>query len=194
MGGLSLPILVYLMAGEVSTPALVLWTAAMLISLVLRFRLIGIYRLRYDSVDGPQRQAFIERYGWSWPAIGLLWGGPVALSYLQASFITQFICALLVVGQGLVTLAAYSAYRPIYRSYTNALSLSALIGLVLATVLYFDRTDPLQTTALFAVLVVFWALLQMAGVRLHQVYRSSFELQFSNQEQIDSLTLGQRSR
>ena len=193
LGALSMPILVYLMAGEVPTWALVLWTAAMLVALALRLQLIGIYRLRYDSVDGPQRQAFVQRYGWTWPAIGLLWGGPVALSYLQSSFITQFVCALLVVGQGLVTLAAYSAYRPIYRSYTNALSLSALVGLVLASAFHFDQTDLLQTTALFAVLAVFWALLQLAGVRLHQVYRSSFELQFSNQELIDSLTLQTRA-
>lgn len=194
LGALSIPILVYLMAGEVSTPALVLWTAVMLVALMLRYRLIGIYRLRYDNVDGPQRQAFIERYGWTWPAAGMLWGGPVALSYLQASFITQFVCALLVVGHGLVTLAAYSAYRPTYRSYTNALSLAALIGLMGATALQVeDRIDGLQAVAFSAVLVVFWALLQMAGMRLHMVYRSSFELQFSNQELIDSLTLQTRT-
>src|SRR5690606_30147620 len=35
---------------------------------------------------------------------------------------------------------------------------------------------------------VFWFLLYIAGRRLNDIYRSSFELQFSNQELIDSLT------
>jgi signal transduction histidine kinase len=46
---------------------------------------------------------------------------------------------------------------------------------------------------LIALLLVFWGLLVMAGRRLHDVHRSSFELQFSNQELIDSLTLQTRA-
>ncbi|MFP8834456.1 sensor histidine kinase [Hydrogenophaga sp. XSHU_21] len=189
-----LPVLVFLMAGEVWTPGLVAWTVVMAGMLAFRYRLIGIYRLRHDSVEGPQRQAFIERYLWTWPAVALLWGGPVALSYLQAGFITQFVCALLVLGQGLLTLNAYSAYLPAYRAYTHGLTGSVLVALVGALLLQSDQQDALRNTALFALLlVVFWALLLMAGSRLHRVHRSSFELQFSNQELIDSLTLQTRA-
>jgi signal transduction histidine kinase len=42
--------------------------------------------------------------------------------------------------------------------------------------------------AIAALLFIFWWLLRQAGDRLNQVHRASFELQFSNQELIDSLT------
>jgi len=191
---LSLPVLIYMMAGEVNGTALAVWTVLMLAMLVFRYRLIGIYRLRYDSLEGPQRQAFIQRYQWTWPAVAALWGGPVALSYMQASLITQFVCALVVLGQGLLTLTAFSAYLPIYRAYAHALIATVFLGLLGVTAYFIDAPDALQTGVIFMVLLlVFWALLQMAGSRLHLVHRSSFELQFSNQELIDSLTLQTRA-
>lgn len=190
---LSLPILIYMMAGEVNTSALVVWAGLMALVLILRYRMIGIYRLRYDNLEGPHRQEFIRRYLWTWPAVAALWGGPVALTYLQASLVTQFVCALLVLGQGLLTLTSFSAYLPIYRAYANALGLSVFSGLLVMTALHLNETV-LQMSAIFMVLlIVFWGLLHMAGTRLHQVHRSSFELQFSNQELIDSLTLQTRA-
>ena len=191
---LSLPVLIYLMAGEVYTPGLVAWTVVMLAVLVFRYRLIGIYRLRYDSLEGPQRLAFIQRYQWTWPAVAVLWSGPVVLSYLEASLVTQFVCALVVLGQGLLTLTAFSAYLPVYRAYANGLILSVLAGLVGSTAYHIAEPTALEMGVGFMVLLlVFWALLQMAGTRLHLVHRSSFELQFSNQELIDSLTLQTRA-
>ena len=87
---LSLPVLIYMMAGEVNGTALAVWTVLMLAMLVFRYRLIGIYRLRYDSLEGPQRQAFIQRYQWTWLAVAVLWGGPVLLTYLQADVTGDF--------------------------------------------------------------------------------------------------------
>ena len=57
--------------------------------------------------------------------------------------------------------------------------------------LWVDVTQPQVlrlVVALLALLCIFWWLLRKAGERLNQVHRSSFELQFSNQELIDSLT------
>ena len=193
-GALSLPLIVFFMAGEVHTAGLVVWTLAMLGLLVFRYRLIGVYRLRYDNVDGPQRPIFLRRYLWTWAAAGFLWGGAVALSYLQASLTTQVVCALVVLGQGLLNLTAFSASLPVYRTYAHALTLSVLLGLVAATAGHVDEPQVVQASVVFAVLLgAFWLLLLVAGSRLHQVHRASFELQFSNQELIDSLTLQTRA-
>ena len=70
---LSLPLLIYMMAGEVNTVGLLVWAVLMLAMLVYRYRLIGIYRLRYDSLEGPQRMAFVKRYQWTWVVLGLIW-------------------------------------------------------------------------------------------------------------------------
>jgi len=191
---LSLPVLVYLMAGQSNTIALVVWSVLMVAMLVLRYRLIGIYRLRHDSLEGPQRMAFVQRYRWSWTAMALLWGGPVLLSYQHSTQATQFVCGLVVLGQGLLTLTAFSAYLPVFRQYANALILSVFVGLAWNTVLKLHRPEAVQIgLVLMALLFVFWGLLLMAGRRLHEVHRSSFELQFSNQELIDSLTLQTRA-
>ena len=190
----SLPVLVYLMAGEVHTPALVVWTLLMLAMLAYRYRLIGLYRLQYDHVEGPQRLDFVHRFRWSWAAVAVLWSGPVILSYLQASVTTQFVCAVVVLGQGLLNLTGFSACLPVFRSYANSLSLSVLMAVIGLTALHIDQPDVLQKGILFgSVMIVFWILMMVAGARLHQVHRSSFELQFSNQELIDSLTLQTRA-
>ena len=189
---LSLPVLVYLMAGQTHPIALAVWAGLVLVLLIYRYRLIGIYRLRHDSLEGPQRMVFVERYRWSWTVMALLWGGPVILSYQQASQTTQFVCGLVVLGQGLLTLTSFSAYLPVFRHYANAWIFSVFVGLAWNTVRLLDKPEAVQTgLVLMALLFVFWGLLLMAGRRLHEVHRSSFELQFSNQELIDSLTLHQ---
>ena len=190
----TLPLLVYFMAGQTHTIALAVWAVLMLVVLVLRYRLIGIYRLRHDSLEGPQRMAFMQRYQWSWTLIALLWGGPVILSYQQSSQATQFVCGLVVLGQGLLTLTSFSAYLPVFRRYANALILSVFVGLAWGMLRKLNQPEAIQISlVLMALLLVFWGLLTMAGRRLHEVYRASFELQFSNQELIDSLTLQTRA-
>lgn len=186
---LALPVLIFMMAGEVDFVSLLIWTGLLVTMLVYRYRLIGIYQLRYDSSEGPQRMAFVERYQWTWGVMGFLWGGGVLLSYLKASPATQFVCGIVVLGQGLLTLTAFSAYLPVFRRYVHALVLSVFLGLALNTLRATDPTPMAeQSLALMALLMVFWWLLLVAGNRLHQIYRASFELQFSNQELIDSLT------
>ncbi|NWF45669.1 HAMP domain-containing histidine kinase [Hydrogenophaga sp. D2P1] len=186
---LALPVLIFMMAGEVDFVSLLIWTGLLVTMLVYRYRLIGIYQLRYDSSEGPQRMAFVERYQWTWGVMGFLWGGGVMLSYLKASPATQFVCGIVVLGQGLLTLTAFSAYLPVFRRYVHALVLSVFLGLALNTLRATDPTPMAeQSLALMALLMVFWWLLLVAGNRLHQIYRASFELQFSNQELIDSLT------
>ena len=95
---LALPVLIFMMAGEVDFVSLLIWTGLLVTMLVYRYRLIGIYQLRYDSSEGPQRMAFVERYQWTWGVMGFLWGGGVLLSYLKASPATQFVCGIVVLG------------------------------------------------------------------------------------------------
>lgn len=186
---LALPIMIYLMAGEVHSVALTGWTVLLLGVLLYRYRMIGTYRLRYDSTEGPLRMEFVRRYGWSWAAVGVFWGASIGLTYLQASVQTQFVCGLVVLGHGLLSLTAFSAYLPAFRSYTNALVISVLVGLMGPMLMGVVPTTGVKHLAsLVLLLLIFWWLLRMAGERLHQVHRASFELQFYNQELIDSLT------
>ncbi|MDZ4187142.1 MAG: HAMP domain-containing sensor histidine kinase [Hydrogenophaga sp.] len=186
---LALPIMLYLMVGEVNTLALAVWTLLLLALLLYRYRMIVTYRMRYDSTEGSTRKDFIRRFGWSWAAVGALWGASTGLTFLQASMQTQLVCGLVVLGHGLLSLTAFSAYLPVFRSYTNALVVSVLLGMVVPMLLGMVPVTGYEHVVLLGLLLlVFWRLLRTAGERLHQVQRSSLELQFFNQELIDSLT------
>lgn len=186
---LALPIMLYLMAGEVHTLALVVWTSLLLALLAYRYRMIVTYRLRYDSTEGATRMEFIQRYAWSWAAVGVLWGASTGLTFLQASVSVQLVCGLVVLGHGLLSLTAFSAYLPVFRCYTNALVVSVLLGMAVPMLLGTVPTMGFVHVASLAfLLLIFWRLLHTAGQRLHQVHRASLELQFFNQELIDSLT------
>lgn len=186
---LALPIMLYLMAGEVPMIPLVVWTVLLLGLLAFRYRMIGIYRLRYDSTEGHVREEFVRRFGWSWAAVGTFWGASIGLTFLQSSLQTQFVCAVVVLGHGLLSVTAFSAYLPVFRNYTTALVLSVLVGFVGQMLLGDVPVEGFKyMLSLVFLLLIFWWLLRNAGERLHQVHRASFELQFSNQELIDSLT------
>lgn len=186
---LALPIVLFLMVGEVPMLPLTLWGVLLLGLLAFRYRMIATYHLRYDTTEGAVRTEFIRRYGWSWAAAGAAWGASIGLTFLQASPLTQFVCGLVVLGHGLLSLTAFSAYLPAFRSYTNALVGSVLLGLTGPMLLGMVPMAGLKyVAALVLLLLIFWWLLRLAGERLHQVHRASFELQFSNQELIDSLT------
>ncbi len=183
------PVMVFVMAGEVHTPSLVAWCVLVVTLLAARFRMIGVYRLRYDSVGGPMRQTFVRKYLWTWGGVGFTWGLAVALAYQQASPQAQFVCAIVVMGHGMVSLAAFSAYLPVFRVYTHSLLTAMMLGAVIqGFVLSRDPAVWQQTLIMVVLIGIFWALLILAGRRLHAVHRSSLELQFSNQELIDSLT------
>lgn len=187
---LVVPGLLFVMWGSVDPWVLLAWAGTVLGVLIGRYRLIGVYRLRYDSVGGSRRQAFMTRYGWTWGLIGVLWAVPMGLVYLQASLHVQFVCGLVLAGHGLLSLTAFGAWLPAFRLYVNS-----LLGSVMAFQLgiqvwqgWGNAEEARLTAGLVFLLGVFWFLLYVAGRRLHGIYRSSFELQFSNQELIDSLT------
>jgi signal transduction histidine kinase len=187
--GLALPVMLFMMIGEVHTPALVVWGVVVTLLIIGRYRMIGVYHLRYDSVGGPMRQTFVNKYRWTWGLVGFCWGISIALVYQQASIQTQFVCAVVVMGHGMVSLTAFSAYLPIFRLYVTALLGATFFGLVMQGFLLSDAPMVWRhTVAMMVLLAIFWVLLLVAGRRLHAVHRSSLELQFSNQELIDSLT------
>lgn len=186
---MAIPVMAFVLWGEINPYALTTWVVLLLLMIFQRYRMLGTYRLRYDSQEGPQRMAFVRRYQWSWLVVGGLWGSLALLCYGRASAGAQFICGLMIVGQGLLTLVSFSSYLPVFRRYANGVVLTVAFGLVFNSVAYGYTLEGLRMGGgLLALLAVFWWLLMMAGKRLHQVYRSSFELQFSNQELIDSLT------
>jgi signal transduction histidine kinase len=184
-----LPIVVFLLAGEVATVLLVAWAVCAFALLLYRYHLISVYQMQYDSYEGPQRQAFADRYRWTWDAAGLMWGFVTVMVYLQASVPAQFVCGLLILGQGVISLGSFSAYEPAFKGYLRALTLATAAGIVINVALKdWDSAYWQQSAVLLVLLGIFWYLTRKTGMRLNAIHRASFELQFSNEELIESLT------
>ncbi|MFT5934339.1 MAG: signal transduction histidine kinase, partial [Hydrogenophaga sp.] len=89
---------------------------------------------------------------------------------------------------GIVSLTTFSPYLPLFRRYVGGLMVTAIVGLLLPGLLGQVVNPSTELTLLLSVLILaFWWLLTFAGRRLSAVYRASYEVQFSNQELIDSL-------
>jgi signal transduction histidine kinase len=186
---LSLPVVVFLLAGEVATVPLLVWAGVMVLLLIYRYRLVTIYRVRFDSYEGPQRHMFIEQYRWTWGAAGFCWGLASLLAYLQASIASQFVCGLMVLGHGLMSLTSFGPFRPAFRLYVHGLILSVVLGILFNAAMQYPMMGYWkQSAVMLFLLLIFWRLMLVSGDRMYGVYRTSFELQFSNQELIDSLT------
>ncbi len=186
---LALPVLLVVLLGEVDPVLLTVWMLCLGGMLMYRYHLVSIYHLRYNSSEGPQRTSFIQRYQWTWTATGAIWGGLVLLAYLRTGLAVQFVCGMMLLGQGLFTLTAFSAYWPVFLRFVHAMVATVLAGLLINTFRAPELSEVWRQSASLVVLVcILWWLMLVSGRRLHKVYRSSFELQFSNQELIDSLT------
>ena len=191
---MALPAMIFLLAGEVNTYLLVGWSVLMVFMLMHRYRVIGIYRMRYDSVGGTTRQDFVRRYSWSWVLAASLWAVPVGMAFLQADIYVQFVCALVVLAQGLISIITLSAWFPLFRACNAGMLLTAVGGILMQITLRGLDDQTLQNMAiLVALLLLYWWLLLVGGRRLHATQHSNLELQFSNQELIDSLTLQTRA-
>jgi len=183
-----LPLVIYLMFGEMNHAILIVWAGTLMALQAYRFHIFNQYRLRYDSVEGPMRKAFVDRYGWTWIAVGVLWGASVGITFQQTNPQTQFVMGLVVLGHGIVSLAAFSPYLPVFRRYVGGLMAAAIAGLLLPGLLISTLHPKKELMVLLsALMLAFWWLLNSAGRRLNAVHHASYELQFSNQALIDSL-------
>ena len=184
----ALPLMIYLMFGEINHAILIAWGSALVGLLAYRFHLFNLYRLRYDSVEGPMRKAFVDRNGWTWTAVGVLWGASVGITFQQTNPQTQFVTGLVVLAHGIASLTAFSPYLPLFRRYVGGLMVAAVAGLLLPGLLGLVLHPNKELMLLLSALILaLWGLLNSAGRRLNSVHRASYELQFSNQELIDSL-------
>jgi len=185
----SMPFFVVLLLNEVPKLALFIWAGLLVSVMVYLYRRILLYQALYGDVLGAEYLAYLHRYRWTWMLVGALWGGGMGLAFPAGSSMVKFVCGLIVLGQGLLTLTTFSAYLPIFYRFINGFMGSLILGLLVAAYWYPGAEKDLQHVWVAALIFpFFWWLLRNSAIRLNRVQRASLELQFSNQELIDSLT------
>ncbi len=183
-----IPLFVLVLWTEAPRLGLLLWAGMTATVALVRFWVIGVYEREVAPAGAEAQLAFLRRYRIAWPVTGALWGMSALLFFERAPLADQFICWMVLAGLGMFSINSLSSHLPTMRRYLDTLAITALavIGWRLGMDIHFS--GPNQHGWMVVLLVLFWQVVRHAGLRLHLTHRRNFELQYRNNQLIESLT------
>jgi signal transduction histidine kinase len=137
---------------------------------------------------GAEHRSFFARHRWVWPVSALVWGATTLLYFDRSSLADQFICWLIMAGLAMFSIHSLAAQLATMRAYLDTLALTALSVMAWRIAVDLRFEGPFFHWWLVLLLLVFWQVLRQAGLRLHVTHRKNFELQYRNNQLIESLT------
>jgi signal transduction histidine kinase len=188
IGYLLIPIFVGVLWNSAPPGALLLWSLAALSVASARFWIFRKYVREVMAGGTAKHLAFIERYRVLWPVIALVWGLSTLLYFDRSSLADQFICWLILAGLGMFSINSLSSHLRTLRLYLDTLALTALGVMLWRVGVELRFHGPVHHYWIMVLLVIFWQVLRQAGLRLHETHRRNFELQYRNNQLIESLT------
>ncbi len=188
LGVMLIPVFVGLLWQDASPPALAAWAAATALLAIARFWVLRLYLHDVATAGADAHLAFLARWRWVWPATSAVWGLSTLLFFDRAPLQDQFVCWLMLAGLAMFSINTLSAHLPTMRGYLDALALAALAVMGWRMGLELRLAGPSYHWWMVLLLLVFWQVLRQAGLRLHMTHRKNFELQYRNNQLIESLT------
>lgn len=188
LGLLLTALILGLLWDDAPAAALAAWTGAALAMSALRLWVLRRYADRVANEGAAEHLAFFSRWRIVWPLSALVWGLATALFFDRAPLADQFICWLFMAGLAMFSINSLSSHLPTMRAYLNVLALTALSVMFWRIGVELEFRGPFYHYWLVALLLVFWQVLLQAGRRLHMTHRKNFELQYRNDQLIESLT------
>lgn len=185
---LVIPVIVVVLYNNVNHWALLSWTLAAVLVMVMRYRVARIYQRDYAGSGIVQQRAFIARYGWTWTLGAVVWGSSLFLYFRKAPVFDQFICLIVLVGMAGFAVGAFAACLRCFIGYINGLAYTILAAMAWSVAVERPFPGTVTTYALVMLVLIYWSAVRMAGQRLNRVQRSHLELQFANAQLIASLT------
>ena len=189
-------VVVALLYGSVDALALEIWTLAAAGMAVLRYAVIFAFRRKLHGVSGPQLKVFMARWGWAWPAAGVVWGASMFVFFREAPAYDQFVCILVLVAMPAFAIGTFSANLRAFNGYVDGLVLTVLVALAWPL----GQSGNVQglpasftTAGMLALALIYWSTVRLSGRRFYDVQRANLELQFDNQALVASLTAKTRS-
>ncbi|NKE67156.1 HAMP domain-containing histidine kinase [Ramlibacter sp. RBP-2] len=188
LGLFLVPIIVGVLWSDVAWSALALWSACALALAGVRFAVMRRYVRDVAPLGAAEHLAFFARYRFLWPVSAMVWGSSTLLYFDRSSLADQFICWLLLAGLAMFSINALSTHLATLRAYLDTLALTALAVMLWRVGAELQFRGPYYHYWIIALLLIFWEVLREAGLRLHMTHRRNFELQFRNNQLIESLT------
>jgi signal transduction histidine kinase len=188
VGLLLISVVLGLLWNDASVATLAIWTLAALAVSVLRLWMLSAYEQQAMQREPGQQLSFFARWRFVWALSALVWGLATGLFFDRAPLTDQFICWLVMAGLAMFSINSLSSHLPTMRTYLNVLALTALCIMLWRVGVELEFQGPFYHYWLIALLLVFWQVLLQAGRRLHMTLRTNFELQYRNNQLIESLT------
>lgn len=188
IGFMLIPIFVGVLWSDAAWVLLLAWAAFSGAVALLRYWVIRHYTQEVLHRGAGEHVSFFRRYRLLWPLSALVWGLTTILYFDRASLDRQFICWLMLAGIAMFSVNSLSSQLTTMRAYLNTLGIVtlAVMGWRMGVELGFD--GPSYHWWLVGLLLIFWQVLRQAGSRLHDTHRRNFELQYRNNQLIESLT------
>ena len=188
LGLLLIPIFIGVIWDDARLDLLLLWLLAALAAAAARTAMMAGYA-RETAGAGPAEQlAFFARHRLVWPGSALIWGLTTVLYFDRSSLADQFICWLMMAGLAMFSVNSLSSHLRTLRAYLDTLALTALGVMLWRTGIELHFHGPYYHYWVMGLLVIFWFVLRQAGLRLHLTHRRNYELQYRNNQLIESLT------
>ena len=188
VGLLLIPIFLGVLWDNASILALSLWAGAALLVAAARFAIVRKYVADIMARGASEHLAFFGRYRMLWPVSAFVWGLTTLLYFDRSSLADQFICWLIMAGLAMFSINSLSSHLATLRAYLDTLALTALAVMAWRVGVELQFRGPYYHYWVITLLVIFWQVLRQAGLRLHVTHRRNFELQFRNNQLIESLT------
>jgi len=188
IGLLIIPIFLGVLWADASLGLLISWAALAALASALRFWVIGEYQREVMHRGAAEHLAFFRRWRFVFPLSAFIWGATTVLFFDRSSLADQFICWLVLGGLAMFSINTHSSHLATMRAYLNTLAVTALAVMGWRIGVELEFGGPRYHWWLVALLVIFWQVLREAGYRLHVTHRRNFELQFRNNQLIESLT------
>ncbi len=183
-----IPIFVMVLWDDATWPMLAIWTLAALLVATARFAVIRRYVADVMAGGTAEHLRFFGRYRALWPLSALVWASSTYLYFDRAPLADQFICWLIMAGLAMFSINALSSHLPTLRAYLDTLAVTALAVMLWRIGVQLEFHGPYYHYWVVALLLIFWQVLRQAGLRLHETHRKNFELQYRNNQLIESLT------
>jgi signal transduction histidine kinase len=187
-GLLLIPIFMGLLWDDAVVPFLVAWIACALAVTAARFHIISQYTREVMSAGASEHLAFLARYRWLWPVSAFVWGLSSLLYFDHAPLADKFICWLMMAGLAMFSTNSLSSHLRTLRAFLDTLALTTLAVMMWRIGVQLHFHGPFYHYWIVVLLVMFWMVLRQAGRRLHLTHRRNFELQYRNNQLIESLT------
>jgi signal transduction histidine kinase len=188
VGMLLIPVFVGVLYDDNEPLPLGVWTTLALAIAATRFWVIRKYVRDVAAAGSRAHLEFFARYGSLWPVSGLVWGASTLLFFDRAPLADQFICWLVISGLAMFSINSLSSHLRTLRLWLDTLTLSCLTIILWRMGVELRFGGPFYHWWIVALLVIFWQVLRQAGTRLHNTHRRNFELQYRNNQLIESLT------